>query len=56
MDIYYTKKEGDVWGTPVNLGATVNTAGTEVFPFIAANGLLYFSSNGHDGIGGLDVY
>jgi len=56
MDIYYTKKEGDVWGTPVNLGATVNTAGTEVFPFIAANGLLYFSSNGHDGIGGLDIY
>jgi outer membrane protein OmpA-like peptidoglycan-associated protein/tetratricopeptide (TPR) repeat protein len=56
MDIYYTKKEGDVWGIPVNLGATVNTAGTEVFPFIAANGLLYFSSNGHDGLGGLDVY
>lgn len=56
MDIYFSKKEGEVWGTPVNLGAKVNTAGTEVFPFIAANGLLYFSSNGHDGIGGLDVY
>ncbi len=56
MDIYYVKKEGETWGTPVNLGEKVNTAGTEVFPFIAANGLLYFSSNGHDGLGGLDVY
>jgi len=56
MDIYYSKKEGEVWGTAVNLGEKVNTAGTEVFPFIAANGLLYFSSNGHDGLGGLDVY
>ena len=56
MDIYYSKKEGGVWGTPVNLGEKVNTAGTEVFPFIAANDLLYFSSNGQDGLGGLDVY
>jgi outer membrane protein OmpA-like peptidoglycan-associated protein len=56
MDIYYSKKEGGVWGTPVNLGEKVNTAGTEVFPFIASNGLLYFSSNGHDGLGGLDIY
>lgn len=56
MDIYYSKKENGTWGTPVNLGPKVNTAGTEVFPFIAANGLLYFSSNGLDGIGGLDVY
>ncbi|MDP3556937.1 MAG: OmpA family protein [Bacteroidota bacterium] len=56
MDIYYSKKEGETWGTPVNLGPKVNTAGTEVFPFIAANGLLYFSSNGLDGLGGLDIY
>ncbi|MEI8138100.1 MAG: OmpA family protein, partial [Bacteroidota bacterium] len=56
MDIYYSKKDGGVWGTPFNLGAKVNTAGAEVFPFIASNGLLYFSSNGQDGLGGLDVY
>jgi len=56
MDIYYSKKEGGNWATPVNLGAKVNTAGSEVFPFIAANGLLYFSSNGLDGMGGLDIY
>ncbi|MEO6301875.1 MAG: hypothetical protein ABIP51_01765, partial [Bacteroidia bacterium] len=56
MDIYYSKKDNGIWGTPVNLGVKVNTAGTEVFPFIAANNLLYYSSNGHDGMGGLDVY
>ena len=57
MDIYVTKKGADgIWGKPVNLGDKVNTAGTEVFPFIANNGLLYFSSNGHDGMGGLDIY
>ncbi len=57
MDIYICKKGTDgVWGTPENLGDKVNTAGTEAFPFIASNGLLYFSSNGHDGLGGLDIY
>ena len=34
----------------------VNTEGTEVFPFVASDGTLYFSSNGHLGIGGLDVF
>jgi outer membrane protein OmpA-like peptidoglycan-associated protein len=57
MDIYMSIKGTDgVWGAPQNLGDKVNTAGTEAFPFIAANGLLYFSSNGHDGLGGLDIY
>jgi outer membrane protein OmpA-like peptidoglycan-associated protein len=57
MDIYMVKKGSDgVWGSPINLGNNVNTAGTEVFPFITNNGLLYFASNGHDGMGGLDIY
>ncbi|MCE3228359.1 MAG: hypothetical protein K0S32_2910 [Bacteroidetes bacterium] len=57
MDIYKCVKNTDgSWGTPENLGDKVNTAGNEVFPFIASNDLLYFSSNGHDGIGGLDIY
>ncbi len=57
LDIYYVKKGTDgTWGKPVNLGDKVNTAGNEVFPFIANNGFLYFSSNGLDGLGGLDVY
>lgn len=57
MDIYKTTRDSSgTWGTPENLGDAVNTAGAEVFPFIAANGTLYFSSNGHDGMGGLDIY
>lgn len=57
MDIYMVSKGVDGnWGTPENLGDKVNTSGSEVFPFIAGNGLLYFSSNGHDGLGGLDIY
>ena len=57
MDIYSCTKGADgIWGAPQNLGDKVNTAGTEGFPFIAANDLLYFSSNGHDGLGGLDIY
>lgn len=57
MDIYVCTKNSDgTYGKAENLGNKVNTAGNEVFPFIAANGLLYFSSNGHDGMGGLDIY
>ncbi|MDI1355425.1 MAG: OmpA family protein [bacterium] len=57
MDIYMSKKDSSgVWGPAINLGSVVNTAGNEVFPFISPTGLLYFSSNGHDGMGGLDIY
>jgi outer membrane protein OmpA-like peptidoglycan-associated protein len=57
MDIYMCSKNTDgSWGTPVNLGDKINTAGNEVFPFIASNGFLYFSSDGLDGLGGLDIY
>ena len=55
-DIYVSRKQknGD-WGVPVNIGPTVNTSQQELFPF-ALNETLYFSSNGHFGLGGLDVY
>jgi outer membrane protein OmpA-like peptidoglycan-associated protein/tetratricopeptide (TPR) repeat protein len=43
-------------GNPVNLGNLINTAGRETFPYISADNELYFSSNGHPGIGGLDVF
>ena len=39
-----------------NLGAPVNTPGDELFPTFRPNGDLYFSSNGHEGLGGLDIY
>jgi outer membrane protein OmpA-like peptidoglycan-associated protein len=57
MDIYMTRKDSSGnWGTPVNLGDVVNSAGNETFPYMADNGIFYFSSDGHDGIGGLDIY
>lgn len=51
-----TKNGDGAWTPPANLGVKVNTAGNEVFPFISSKNLLYFSSDGHDGLGGLDVY
>lgn len=43
----------DDWGEPVNLGGEVNSAGNEMFPYIHPDGTLYFSSDGHPGMGGL---
>ena len=43
-------------GTPKRLGDNINTEGKEVFPYVDANGTLYFSSDAHLGIGGLDVF
>jgi len=57
MDIYYSdRSNANTWSKPVNLGKAVNTPGNEVFPFVHADGILYFASNGHEGLGGLDVY
>lgn len=56
MDLYVCDKTILGWSRPRNLGPEVNTSGDEVFPFITAQGDLYFSSNGHLGLGGLDVY
>lgn len=56
MDLYVTTRRGGEWSEPRNLGPTVNTARNEVFPFIAVDGTLYFASNGHPGLGGLDVF
>jgi peptidoglycan-associated lipoprotein len=39
-----------------NLGADINTTGDELFPFIRNDSLLYFASNGHPGMGGLDLF
>ncbi|WP_397364008.1 OmpA family protein [Olleya sp. R77988] len=43
-------------GTPVNMGQKVNTEGQEMFPYISSNNTLYFSSTGHLGLGGMDVF
>jgi len=55
-DLYRSEYKGGTWSQPVNLGAGVNTARNEVFPFIADDGTLYFASNGHVGLGGLDIF
>lgn len=44
------------FGTPINLGETINTESRETFPFITSENKLYFSSDGHPGLGGLDVF
>ena len=44
------------FGIPENLGPTINTEGRETFPFIDANNHLFFASDGHPGLGGLDVF
>ena len=44
------------FGRPINLGSIINTPGDEIFPFVSENGKLYFSSDGHPSIGGLDLY
>lgn len=56
MDIYVSQKLGNNWGDPVNLGPTVNTAGNEIFPFISQKDKLFFASDGHKVIGGLDIF
>lgn len=57
-DLWYTEydRRSKTWSTPENLGAEINTAGDELFPTYALNGDLLFSSNGHRGLGGLDIY
>lgn len=55
-DLYSTRWVNGKWDQPVNLGPLVNTAGNELFPFLSADGQLYFSSNKAGGAGGLDLY
>ncbi|MBK6444761.1 MAG: OmpA family protein [Bacteroidetes bacterium] len=57
-DIWMTvyDKKTKAWGTPSNLGNKINTPLDEMFPSITANGTLYFSSKGHSGMGGLDIF
>ncbi len=55
-DIWKVEKTATGWSEPINLGPGVNTADTEGFPFIHADGTLFFSSKGHDSNGGFDVF
>lgn len=57
-DLWYVKfdKKSDTWSTPKNLGNDINTNGDEMFPFVHQDGSLFFASNGHEGLGGLDMF
>jgi peptidoglycan-associated lipoprotein len=55
-DLWKVTQEGGGWGEPVNLGEEINTPGNELYPFIHADGTLYYSSDSRVGLGGLDIY
>lgn len=56
-DIWYVEiKEDGSFGAPTNMGPEINTEARECFPFVGKNNNLYFSSDGHLGLGGLDVF
>ncbi len=55
-DIYFCNKQDSGWSKPINLGKPVNTFGNELFPTFSENGILYFASTGHPGLGGLDLF
>ncbi|WP_010522056.1 OmpA family protein [Aquimarina agarivorans] len=56
-DLYEaTIAEDGTLGDPRNLGPEINTEGREAYPFVSKSGNLYFASNGHIGLGGLDLY
>ena len=55
-DLYACSYQQGQWGEPRNLGSSVNTAGDEMFPYVHTDSALYFASNGHEGLGGLDIF
>ncbi|MCE3260549.1 MAG: outer membrane protein/peptidoglycan-associated protein [Bacteroidetes bacterium] len=55
-DIYKSTFTGNGWSNPENLGASINTSGNEMFPYMHPDGTFYFSSDSHISLGGLDVF
>jgi peptidoglycan-associated lipoprotein len=55
-DIWMAELDGNEWVNPQPLGAGINTEADEMYPYVHADGTLYFASNGHPGYGGLDLY
>jgi len=57
VDIYKSSRnDNGSWSQPINMGDKINTEGNEMFPFIHQDGMLFFASNGHPGLGGLDIF
>lgn len=55
-DLWKVSIAGDTFGTPENLGTTINTEGRETFPLFTDENELYFATDGHPGLGGLDIF
>jgi hypothetical protein len=55
-DLYYCQWNNDFWDNPVNLGPVINTKGNESYPFVNSADELFFSSDGHPGMGGKDIF
>jgi peptidoglycan-associated lipoprotein len=56
-DIYKSVLDANgVWSTPVNMGAPINTKGSEWFPYVSPEGVFYFSSDGHPTLGAMDLF
>ncbi len=57
-DIWMVERSSvsDSWGTPVNLGEQINTDGIEMYPCFKNDSVIYFSSDGYPGMGGLDIF
>ncbi len=55
-DVYVVDYNNGEWGTPINLGKEINTEGNEMFPYVDSEGNIYFASDGHEGLGGLDIF
>ena len=56
-DIYYCKKlPNGHWSSPKNAGKVINSEGKEAFPIVDKDGTMYFSSDGFNGMGGLDIF
>ncbi len=56
LDLYISYRDAYGYGKPVLLGGFINTAGNESYPFLVNDTILFFSSDGHGGLGGYDVY
>lgn len=56
LDLFVSRKSASGWMTPVSLGPDINTSGHEWYPFLDQHNNLFFSSSGHMGYGGYDIY
>lgn len=55
-DLFFCRWNNGYWSNPENLGPSINTKGNEAYPFVNQKGELFFSSDGHEGLGGKDIF